>query len=602
MRSLLRWGVRGVAVLLLAAALVVVPNLVGKPWSIDLFFLRSLVLFALDHPQLLSYARPLDAWGLDFYSDELEDYSVAADLALADRVDETLKGLLEYDREGLSADQQISYDAGAWLLRTYQEGRPFLFHDYPINQFSGTQSSLPDFMVNIHQVENERDARDYLARLRGFGRALQQLGESVSARAERGVIPPRFVLEAVEAEMRGFVASPPRENILYTELEDALTAAGVEDATRASLADEAERVLLEVVYPGYGELIELVGVLHARAADEDGVWKLPDGDAYYRWALKLHTTTDLGPDRIHEIGRTEIRRIHTEMRSILQGEGLPSAEPIATLLDLNREPRFLYPDTDAGRAAILSDYQAIIDETSKRLPEFFGRLPEAQVQVERVPVFKEAGAAGAYYNPPSLDGARPGVFYVNLRDVAEIPRFGMRTLTFHEALPGHHLQITTALEADGLPLFRRFMPLTVFVEGWALYAERLAMEAGFHETPYDRLGALSAELFRAVRLVVDTGIHAERWSRAQAIQYMIENAGLPAGDARSEIERYIVNPGQACAYKVGQLRILELRERARSRLGSAFDLRGFHDLVLSNGALPLDVLDRVVAQWVPAAG
>ena len=272
---------------------------------------------------------------------------------------------------------------------------------------------------------------------------------------------------------------------------------------------------------------------------------------------------------------------------------------MGTLLELNRDPRFLYPDTDDGRSAILSDYQAIVDETWSRLPELFSRLPLAPVRVERVPVFKQAGAALAYYNQPSFDGSRPGVFYANLRDVAEIPRFGMRTLAFHEAVPGHHLQIALAMETEELPFFRRFLPLTVFVEGWALYAERLATEAGLHETPYDELGALSAEVFRAVRLVVDTGLHAKHWTRERAIEYVIANAGKSEGEATGEVERYIVNPGQACAYKIGQLKILELRDRARARLGPAFVLRAFNDLVLSNGALPLDILDRVVADWTP---
>lgn len=601
MGALLRWTARIVLVLLLAAGVFLVPTIWGKPWSIDHFFLRSLILFAVDHPQLLSYARPLDAWDLDFYSDELEDYSVAASLAIADEIDRTHAGLLEYEPGDLTPEQRLSYDVAEWLLRTYQEGRPFLFHDYPINQFQGTQSSLPDFMVNIHQVEDERDARNYLARLRGFGPALGQLGESVGARAERGVIPPRFVLDAVMEEMATFVGVEPEQNILYTHLDDALVAADVAPEARASLTEEAGRVLEDIVYPGYRALIAQAKELHALATGEDGVWKLPDGDAYYRWALRLHTTTNLSADEIHAIGLSEIRRIHDQMGEILVGEGLPREDPISTLLELNRDPRFLYPDTDPGRSAILSDYQSIVDETWLRLPALFGRLPAAPVRVERVPVFKEAGAAGAYYNPPSLDGSRPGVFYANLRDVAEIPRFGMRTLAFHEAVPGHHLQIALAMETEGLPLFRRFMPLTAFIEGWALYAERLGMEAGLHETAYDELGALSAEVFRAARLVVDTGLHAKRWTREEAIAYMIANAGLPEGDARGEVERYIVNPGQACAYKIGQLKILELRDRAERRLGAGFDLREFNDLVLSNGALPLDILDRVVAGWTPAA-
>jgi uncharacterized protein (DUF885 family) len=596
---ILRWVAGSLAALLLAAGVFLVPTLWGKPWSIDHFLLRELLVFAADHPQLLSFARPLDAFDLDYYSDELEDYSVEASLALQDRVDAVLAGLREYDREDLDADQQLSYDAAAWMLETLQAGRPFLYHDYPINQFDGAQSSLPDFMVNIHRVEDARDARNYVARLWAFERALAELGRSVSERAQRGVLPPRFVLEAVEEEMAAFVASAPEENLLYTHLAEALAQAGVGDAESRELLDEARDAVATAVVPGYLALIGRVGELRKEASDDAGVWRLPDGDAYYRHMLRFHTTTALGPDEVHETGLAEIRRIHDQMRAILAAEGLPSGDPVATLLELGGDPRFLYPDDDAGRERILADYRAIIDDVSSRLPELFGRLPRASVEVERVPVFKQAGAAGAYYNPPSLDGSRPGVFYANLRDVKEVSRVGMRTLAFHEAVPGHHLQIALAMENRELPLFRRFLPLTAFVEGWALYAERLALENGLHPTPYDELGALSAELFRAVRLVVDTGIHARRWTREQAIAFMMANAGSPETDATAEIERYIVAPGQACAYKIGQLRILALRERARERLGAAFDLRAFNDLVLSNGALPLDVLERVVADWDP---
>ncbi len=601
MRTVLRWSLRGALALGIALSIFLVPTLWGKPWSIDHFFLRSLLVFVVDHPVLLSHARPLDAYDLDFYSDELEDYSVEADLKLADFVDRTLTGLTEYDRGTLSPDQQQSYDVAEWLLLTYQQGRRFLFHSYPINQFRGAQNSLPDFMVNIHQIDDARDAENYLARLRAFGPALAQLRESVAARASRGVVPPRFVLDAVQEEMTQFVSVEPPYNVLYTKLDDALAATDIDVSTRTRLTGDAEQILVDIVYPGYRGLIRMAADLHETATDEDGVWKLPDGDAYYRWALRFHTTTDLSPDEVHTIGLEEIHRIHAEMRKILEGEGLPSEDPIATLLQLNRDPRFLYPDTDEGRAAILDDFQTIVDETWQRLPELFDRLPVAPVKVERVPVFKEAGAAAAYYNPPAFDGSRPGVFYANLRNVSEIQRFGMRTLAFHEAVPGHHLQIALAMENDSLPFFRRVIPLTAFVEGWALYAERLASEAGLHETPYDRLGALSAEVFRAVRLVVDTGLHAKRWTREQAIEYLVANAGMPEGDATAEIERYIVNPGQACAYKIGQLKILALRDRAQSRLGPAFDLRAFNDLVLSNGSLPLRILDDIVAGWVPSA-
>ncbi len=584
---------------LASAALFLTPTLWGTPWSIDHFFLRSLIAFTAEHPMLLSYARPLDAYNLDFYSDDLEDYSVEGDIAIYDQVDEMLAGLHAYERTALSAEQQLSYDVLEWILVTQQAGRAFLYHTYPLNQFQGVHSSLSDFMVNIHQVEDERDARNYLARVAKFEVALEQMRGSALARARRGLLPPRFVLQAVQREAEAFAATPVTHNVLYTKLRDALAEISeMAPAEREALQGELHALIEGIVQPGYRRLAQTAGELAAQANADDGVWKHPDGEAYYQWALRWHTATDKTADEIHEIGLAEIERIHAEMSGILATQGLAHDAPITTLLELNRDPRFSYPDTDEGREAILRDYREIIADVGEHLPKLFGRLPEAPVEVKRVPVFKQAGSASAYYSPPSLDGSRPGVFYANLRDVSEVQRFRMRTLAFHEAVPGHHLQIALAMEASGLPLFRRFMPMTSFIEGWALYAERLATEAGLHKTPYDELGALSAELFRAVRLVVDTGIHARRWTRERAIDFMIDNAGLPRGDATAEVERYIVAPGQACAYKMGQLKILELRERTKAALGEAFDLRTFNDIILAGGALPLAVLDEVVVDWI----
>jgi uncharacterized protein (DUF885 family) len=587
--------------LLVAAAVFVVPSVWGKPWSIDHYFLRVLVEFAIDHPMLLSYGRVLDPWDLDFYSDELEDFSPEATLRDARKVERFLAGLHRYDGDDLSPEQRLSAEVLEWFLETAKAGEPFLFHSYPVEQFQGWQSGLPDFMVNFHAVEDERDARNYLARLAAFDTALSQLAESVRYRAERGVVPPAFVLRAVREEMAEFTAQPPRENPLYAKLERSLKEIdGLGDAERRDLLDRAAARIEDSVVPGYAHLDRALAALEpqAEARPGPGVWGLPDGEAYYRWALRTHTTTDLGPDEIHQIGLAEVARIRGEMRRVLGEMGIEAEDPVAAIRKLNVDPRFLYPDTDEGRAQVLADYQAILDETLPRLPALFGKLPKAPVVVERVPAFKEAGSAGAYYNPPSLDRSRPGIFYANLRSVREIPRFGMRTLAFHEAIPGHHLQVALAMENGHLPLFRRILPFTAFIEGWALYAERLALEEGFHPTPADRLGAYVAEIFRAVRLVVDTGIHARRWSRERAIDYMLANTGMPRTDVVAEVERYIVAPGQACAYKIGQLQILELRERARERLGDDFDLRAFHDLVLGQGSLPLEILERVVDQWI----
>jgi uncharacterized protein (DUF885 family) len=339
-----------------------------------------------------------------------------------------------------------------------------------------------------------------------------------------------------------------------------------------------------------------------RTTSDDGVWKLPDGEAYYDYQLRSNTTTSMPAEEIHRLGLAEVERIQSDMRAILEAEGYEVTTVGATMTALLDEERFFYPDTDAGREQILADYQAIIDEITAGMDRAFDSLPRAGVEVKRVPEFKEATETGAYYTDPPRDGSRPGVFWANLRDVREIPKFGMRTLTYHEATPGHHFQIAAQQELEGVPIFRTIPLFTAYTEGWALYAEYLAKELGYQEDPYDDLGRLQAELFRAVRLVVDTGIHAQRWTREQAIEYMLANTGMVEGEVVTEIERYIVWPGQACAYKVGMLKILELRETARRALGAGFDLAEFHEVVLGSGAVPLEILERRIDAYVQRQG
>jgi len=589
------------AALLVAAGVFLVPTIWGKPWSIEHYYTRILIEFAIQHPMLLSYARVLEPYGFDFHSDDLEDFSVEAERRQLAQTKEFLEGLRRFDRRRQSESQLLSTDILEWYLQDQVDREPFLFHDYPVEQFQGLQSLLITFMVDIHRVTSEREARNYVRRLARFGTAIDQIIERLRFRRERGIVPPRFVLEAVQEEIQEFARVRVEDNVLYTKLEDALPPLEeMTEAARDELLHRAGHEIETTVLPAYRRLSETLTELEAVATDDDGVWKLPDGEAYYRWALRYHTSSDLGPDQIHRLGLGEVRRIHGEMRAILEELGYPTDEVIATLRDLSQEERFLYPDTDEGRARILVDFQAIVDEAAGRMDGYFGRLPRAPVVVKRVPEFKEEGAAGAYYDAPAFDGSRPGVFFANLRDVREVEKLGMRTLAYHEAIPGHHLQIALSIEMEGVPFFRRIIPFTAFVEGWALYAERLAAEEGFHPTRFDRLGQLKAENFRAARLVVDTGIHAKRWTREQAIDYMIRNTATPETDAVAEVERYIVMPGQACAYKLGQLRILELRRRARDRLGDAFDLREFHDVVLGSGAMPLAILERVVERWLKA--
>jgi uncharacterized protein (DUF885 family) len=585
------------ALLLLAGAGLVVNVLWFKPFSVDLFFERVFLELALKDPELLSTLRILEPLGLDFHSDDLSDASPEHSRQLLAKSKRDLATLRRYDYESLSENQQMSYDILDYFLQQAANAEPFQFHNYPVNQLFGVQNDLPDFMINIHQVNSVGEAEDYIARLRKVPVKFDQTLEGLALRQEMGIVPPKFVVERVLGEMRNLIAKPATENTLYTTFAEKLDGISMIGEHREPLLADCADALNTAVYPAYEKLIAFMDKQLSIATEDDGVWKLPNGDAYYALALQDQTTTSMTPEEVHQLGLKETARIQAEMDAILQGEGLTEGTVGERVLQLNRDPRFLYTNDDAGREACLEDYRKIIDEVNAGINAVFDLRPAASVAVERIPEFRQDGAPGAYYQMPAMDGSRPGTFYANLRDMSGMAKFGMRTLAYHEAIPGHHFQIAIQQEIKG-PTFRKMPLFTAYTEGWALYAEQLAWEQGFQKDPYDNLGRLQGEIFRAVRLVVDTGIHYKRWTRQQAIDYMVANTGMDVSEVTTEIERYIVNPGQACAYKVGMLKILALRERARNALGDKFDLKVFHNHVLANGALPLDVLEKVIDRYI----
>jgi uncharacterized protein (DUF885 family) len=395
------------------------------------------------------------------------------------------------------------------------------------------------------------------------------------------------------------VATPVEEGILMVALMDKMEEANLPEGEQKRIALQAREQIEATVYPAYGELIAYFEQLDEKVSENHGVWALPDGDELYRMAVRLFTTTDYTPAYLHEFGLAEVERIQGEILDILAGEGWDVSEGFfAAISDMADDPRFYYSDSDEGREQILADYRAILDEISGGLEPYFDVLPEAGLEVDRIPEFKEKTSPGAYYEIPAMDGSRPGVFYANLYDIKATPKYGMRTLAYHEGIPGHHFQLAIQQQQKDLPFFRRLIPAVAYAEGWALYAEKLAWELGFQEDPYDNIGRLQGELFRAVRLVVDTGIHYMRWSREQAIEYMIQNTGTTESDVVAEIERYFVMPAQALAYKVGMTKMLELRDLARSELGEAFDIREFHNVILTNGSVPLDILEDLVKAYI----
>ena len=584
-----------------------------KPFNINHFYDKVFVELALDSPEITTQLGIPIIY--DLYKDDLDDISPANQLESFNKVKADYGTLVSYNFENQSPENQLNTKILSFFLKGTIDGESYLNYDYPVNQMFGVQSSLPSMMESAHKLEDKSDIEAYISRLSKFDIKFDQLIENLKISESKGIVPPKFIIKILLSEMTGFVGntsdgasvldktvSAVKSNILFTNFEtkvDKLTE--IDEEGKTNFKKQVENGIEKTVFPAYKKLITYFENLNKKATNDAGVWKFPNGDAYYRYQLKQMTTLGLDPEDVHQLGLTEVARIKSEMNAILSSEGYAdSTKTLGEIIQkLNTEDRFLYPNTDEGRQMILDEYTRLIAEISADLDDAFNVRPKAGLEVKRIPEFKEDGTAGAYYNQPAMDGSRGGVFFANLRNTNETVKFGMKTLAYHEGIPGHHFQIAIQGELEGVPMFRTVIPFTAYSEGWALYAEQLAWELGFYENdPFGNLGRLQAEMFRAVRLVVDTGIHHKKWTREEAIDYMIENTGMTTGEVTSEIERYIVMPGQACAYKIGMMKILELRELAKSELGDRFDLRDFHDVVLKNGSVPLGILEEIVQTYI----
>jgi len=605
LRSAFKWLGALLAATLLVAAVFVVNLIWFRPFSLNLFYEKIFVSFLLEQPELLSSLGIAEQFGYRRHNAHLDDVSVAKterDFAAWHDYLDTLKS---YDVAAQTPEQRLSTRVLAWFIESQLEGERFRFHDYPVNQLAGVQSQTPDFLINLHRIADRRGAEDYLARLGEVGRKFDQVLEGLALREEKGVVPPRFVIERVLTEMRNFAGKPAVQNPLYMHFAGKVQAlADIEPAEKRAMLVRCAEAIETGVVPAYRRLISFFEGQLSRSTRDDGVWKLPDGDAYYAYRLRSQTTTNMTPQAVHDLGLSEVARIEEAMKRILlaQGELRPGESPGQAVARLSQDPRFLYPNTDEGRGAALADYTRMQAEQLVRSRALIGLVPKAPIEVRRVPEFKQATSPGAYYSAPAVDGTRPGIFFANLRDMREVPKFSMRTLAIHEGVPGHHFQIALAQQQTDVPTFRTVIPFTAYMEGWALYAEWLGTELGvYKDDPFSDLGRLRDEMMRAVRLVVDSGIHYKRWPREKAIAYMEDKTGMAESSVVSEVERYIVDPGQACAYKVGMLSIRAARDRAHVALGSRFDgeaLKAFHDTVLRGGALPLEVLDEQVDVWI----
>jgi uncharacterized protein (DUF885 family) len=541
------------------------------------------------------------------YMDRLSDASKEGFLRQRGIGERALTDLRRLNRESLSGQDAVTYDVVLTAIENSVASAGFEVGGgagapYIVTQLSGSYTGIPDFLVSQHQVTNRELADAYLARLSAYARVLDQettrMGEDVAA----GVLAPDFAIDGAVRQLSGFAGIAPAENVLVTSFAQKLAlVADIADADKTALAQRAQAIVTDEVLPAYQRQIAALTGVRAQATHDAGIWKLPRGEEMYAISLRNQTTTTMTPDEIHNMGVELVASLNAEMDTILKANGLTRGSVAERVQALSRRPDQIYPSTDAGRERLLADLNAQVEAIKTRMPEYFGTLARAALEIKRIPEYTEAGAPGGYYQSAALDGSRPGAYYINLRDPAtEWPKFTLPTLSYHEGIPGHHWQIAIQQEAGELPFIRSaLLGFNAYAEGWGLYAEQLADEIGMYaDNPFGKVGYLQSAAFRASRLVVDTGIHAKRWAREQAIASMVAATGDQESNIVTEIERYCVWPGQACGYMVGRQAINRMRDAARQALGDNFDIKGFHDTILTNGSTPLSVTESLVQQWV----
>ena len=522
--------------------------------------------------------------------DDVSDEAAVARFKLQTATAEAMRG--SFDPATLSTDEALSFELFNAQAARAERLFPFRDHGYVFDQMNGAQSQMPAFLINIHRVANVTEAEAYIARIRGMGPILDALSAQSAERAAKGYTPPKWVYPYVISDI-GNLAKP--DNAVIEDISEKIGKLTIDAAEKTRLVDAAKAAWAESAGPAYTRLAAEMKRQQAIAPTQDGVWRMPDGKAYYEALLANYTTTDMTAAQIHDLGLSEVARIHGEMKKIMVQVGFKGT--LNQFFDhLRTSPQYYH----TTREAYLADVDKHVKAMEARLPAFFNTLPKSALQVKAVEAFREKSAGKAFYSSPAPDGSRPGIYYVNLYDLRDMPKTELEALAYHEGVPGHHLQRAVQTELTGLPPFRRFGGFTAYTEGWGLYSEELAKDMGFYTDPYADFGRLGMELWRATRLVVDTGIHDKRWTREQAIQYLKDNTPNPQGDIEKAIERYVVYPGQATAYLIGKLKIMELRGRAQAALGDQFDFRAFHDVVLESGPVPLDVLERRVDAWIAA--
>ena len=548
-----------------------------------------------DSPEYMTYMGMRERYGeWDDYSQEAYDRWVA-------RSENQLQQLQAMDPGQLDKSSGLSLTLYKQRLQNSLDDRQWRYHRYPVNQMRGMHAGIPSFLINQHLIANLEEAQAYIARVNGTSQLLADVIVDLNIRADKGVLAPQFAFSHSIRDSKNIIVgiddNSGQENPLMTDFKSKIADLDLADDVKAELIAQLDQALQQQMAPAYRKLIAVLEDLGERAGGNYGVWRLPNGEAYYNNRLKRITTTDLTAEQIHNLGLSEVARIQAEMREIMQTVGF-EGDLQAFFEFMRTDDQFDYGDSPEGKAAYLADAKAVIDDMATRLDELFYTKPKAPLIVKAVEAFREKSAGRAFYQRAAPDGSRPGTYYANLSNMKDMRSYDLEALAYHEGIPGHHMQGSISQEQTGLPMFRRYGGYTAYSEGWGLYSEYIPKEMGLYADPYSDFGRLSMELWRACRLVVDTGLHYKRWTREEAIAYLSANTASDQAANIKAIERYMVMPGQATAYKIGMIKLLELREKARAALGDKFDIRGYHEVVLSNGAVPLNVLEDLVDEWV----
>ena len=573
----------------------------AAPVGVNNYVNKVSLQMLLRSPELLTSVGAIDNTPLDFHSGKLGRYDKQSEREELESLREDRAGLDDYGPEGLEGQELLSWKIVAWFFDDMIRESEYEYGGYRVNQLSGPMVDLPQFLTDSHIIGDEKSFERYISRLNEFARVIAEVKIRVIDDRDNGTVPPDFVIEKTLLGMRSFIEGGAKQNPLFVTLPKKIENIDrLSDIRKDELSQQALNIIEAKILPQYGEMIALFEELLTISNHDAGIWRLPKGEEIYRSALRSNTSTNLTADEIHQIGLSEVARIELGMEDILVGQGLSEGSIVSRIRYLMELPEHNFPNTDEGRLQQIAYLNEVNAQIMASIEDYFITIPPQPLEIVRVPEYSQDSAPGGYYRPPALDGSSPGKFYINQKDTRDNPRWTLPTLMYHEGAPGHHFQLSAAQLIENVPFLRKFSPFSAYTEGWGLYSERIAAEdmGMYKDDPLGDLGRLQAEMFRAVRLVVDTGMHAKRWSRERAIEYMLSKTGMTEAEVIREIERYVVWPGQATAYKVGQLSMLRVRAMAENQLGDAFDIRKFHEMILMNGAMPLEILEESVKSWV----